>query len=151
MPWVKVWIHFVWATKNREPFLTDEIRDRVFHHIRENAKEKEIYIDFIGGYVDHVHCLIALGADQTIEKIMQLIKGESSVWINKTNLCKTKFEWEDEYFAVSVSETFVDTVRNYIASQEEFHRSKSFDTEFKGFMRRAGFQRFKDSEIKIKK
>ncbi len=72
MPWVKVWIHFVWSTKNREPFLTGKIRQKVFQHIRENAREKGIHLDFIGGYVDHVHCLISLGTDQTIEKIMQL-------------------------------------------------------------------------------
>lgn len=142
MPFVKVWIHFVWSTKNREPFLGDEIRQRVFQHIRENAKEKNIYLDFIGGYVDHVHCLISLGTDQTVEKIIQLIKGESSFWINKNCLCKTKFEWQDEYFAVSVSETVVKSVRKYIASQEEHHRRKSFDEEFEEFMKRAGFQKF---------
>ena len=145
MLWVKVWIHFVWSTKNRKPFLTGEIRQKVFQHIRENAREKGVHLDFIGGYVDHVHCLISLGTDQTIEKIMQLIKGESSFWTNKNRLCKTKFEWQDEYFAVSVSETIVESVRKYIANQEEHHRTSSFDKEFEGFMKRAGFQKFKDS------
>ncbi len=98
MPWIKVWLHFVWSTKNREPLLTDEIRYKVFRHVRENAKKKDIHIDFINGYNDHVHCLISLGADQTLSKIMQLIKGESAFWINKNNLCKTKFGWQDEYF-----------------------------------------------------
>jgi putative transposase len=142
MPFVKVWIHFVWSTKNREPYLTDEIRQRVFQHIRENARAKNIHLDFINGYVDHIHCLISLATDQTIEKIMQLIKGESSFWINKNNLCKTKFEWRDEYFAVSVSESILESVRMYIANQEEHHKSKSFDDEFNGFMKRAGFQKF---------
>lgn len=68
MPWVKVWIHFVWSTKNREPFLSDEIRQIVFGHIRENAKEKSIYLDFIGGMPDHVHSLISLGTDQTMKR-----------------------------------------------------------------------------------
>jgi REP element-mobilizing transposase RayT len=142
MPWVRVWIHFVWSTKDRAPFLKDEIRLDVFQHIRENARQKGIHIDFINGYVDHVHCLISLGTDQTIEKIMQLIKGESSFWINKNALCKTKFGWQDEYFAVSVSETNLEGVRKYIASQEEHHRSNSFEDEFEGFMKRAGFQKF---------
>jgi putative transposase len=143
MPWVRVWIHFVWSTKARAPLLHDEIRLKVFQHIRENARQKGIHIDFINGYVDHVHCLISLGTDQTVEKIMQLIKGESSFWINKNALCKTKFGWQDEYFAVSVSETNLEAVRRYIASQEEHHRSTSFDDEFEGFMKRAGFQTFK--------
>src|SRR5437764_12367395 len=114
MPWVRVWIHFVWSTKNREPYLNSEIRQEVFAHIRENARAKNIHIDSMNGYVDHVHCLVSLGTDQTIEKIMQLIKGESSFWINKSDLCKTKFGWQDEYFAVSVSEANVPAVRKYI-------------------------------------
>lgn len=146
MPWVKVWIHFVWSTKNREHFLTDKIRQKVFQHIRENAQTKGIYLDFINGYTDHVHCLISLGTDQTIEKIMQLIKGESAFWINKNGLCKTKFGWQEEYFAVSVSEPNIPGVRKYIANQEEHHKTKSFDAEFEGFMKRAGFQKFKDKE-----
>lgn len=144
MPYVRVWIHFVWSTKNREPFLTDKIRKDVFQHIKENAKSKEIHIDFIGGYIDHVHCLISLGTDQTLENIMRLIKGESSFWINKNNLTQGKFGWQDEYFAVSVSESNVASVRRYIAKQEEHHKKTSFDNEFEGFMKRAGFQRFRD-------
>jgi len=141
MPFVKVWIHCVWSTKNREPYLTDEIRQQVFQHIRENAKEKNIFLDYINGTPDHVHCLISLGTDQTIEGIMRLIKGESSFWINKSGLCKTKFAWQDEYFAVSVSESMIESVRHYIANQEEHHHKKSFGEEFEGFMKRAGFQK----------
>jgi REP element-mobilizing transposase RayT len=146
MPFVKVWIHLVWSTKNREPYLTDEIRQKVFEHIRENARAKNIHLDFINGHTDHVHCLISLGTDQTIEKIMQLIKGESSFWINKNRLCRTKFEWQDEYFAVSVSESTLESVRKYIANQEEHHRKRSFDDEFEDFLSRAGFQKLKDKE-----
>ena len=141
MPFVKVWIHFVWSTKNREPLLTSEIRNEVFQHIRDNAKEKGIYLDFIGGYVDHVHCLISLGTGQEIEEIVQLIKGESSHWINKNKLCGGRFSWQDEYFGVSVSENVLDSVRKYIAKQEEHHRTKSFDEEIEGFMKRAGFRK----------
>ena len=146
MPFVKVWLHFVWSTKNREPYLTDEIRLKVFQHIRENARAKSIHLDFINGYVDHIHCLISLGTDQTIEKIMHLIKGESSFWINKNQLCKTKFEWQDEYFVVSVSETNLESVRKYIANQQIHHQKKSFDEEFEDFLKRAGFQKFEDKD-----
>lgn len=132
MPFVKVYIHFVWSTKNRQPFLdTKELRFKVWNHIKENAKEKGIFIDFINGYSDHCHCLISLTVDQTIQKTMQLIKGESSFWINKNKLTQSKFEWQDEYFAVAVSESMLEKVRNYIRNQEydefiqkfEFHKS----------------------------
>jgi putative transposase len=139
MPYLKVYIHFVWSTKNREPFLdSSELRRRVWDHIKENAKGKDIFIDTINGYQDHCHCLISLGSDQSMSKIMQLIKGESSFWINKNNLCKKKFEWQDEYFAVSVSESVVDKVRVYIKNQEEHHQTISFQHEYDQFIEKFG-------------
>ena len=144
MPWIKVWPHFVWSTKNRFPFLENSIRPRVFDHIRQNARKKSIHIDFINGYIEHVHCLISLGNDQTLEKLMQLIKGESSFWINKNQLTKTKFGWQDEYFVASVSESNLEKVRRYIAKQEEHHSKVPFEKEFDQMLLRAGFQRFKD-------
>jgi REP element-mobilizing transposase RayT len=145
MPFVKVWLHFVWSTKDRQPLLNDEIRTKAFEHIRLNAREKGIHIDFINGYLDHVHCLISLGTDQTLSWIMQSIKGESSFWINKNKLTKTRFAWQDEYFVVSVNEDTLPSVRKYIAKQEEHHKNVSFNDEFEDFLKRAGFRRLKDS------
>ncbi len=145
MPFVKVYIHFVWSTKNRYPFLNSkEIRTEVWQHIRENAKEKSIFIDFVNGYTDHCHCLISLGVDQSIQKIMQLIKGESSFWINKNGLIKEKFGWQEEYFAVSVSESMLDKVRIYISNQEEHHKRKTFQQEYDEFITKYGFEKHKD-------
>jgi putative transposase len=135
MPYLKVYIHFVWSTKNREPLLqTPELRKQVWNHIKENAKDKDIFIDTINGYYDHCHCLISLRADQSMSKIMHLIKGESSYWINKNKLCKVKFEWQEEYFAVSVSESGLNTVRQYIRNQEEHHRKSDFKDEYDHFL-----------------
>jgi len=78
MSFIKVYVHYVWSTKNREPLLSADIRFALFNHIRENARKKNIFIDFINGYIDHVHCLISLNDDLSIGKIAQLIKGESS-------------------------------------------------------------------------
>jgi len=131
MPFIKTYIHFVFSTKNREPFLhSHDLRKQVWNHIRKNAIKKNICIDFINGYSDHCHILISLGTDKTIRKVMQLIKGESSFWINKNNLCKTKFEWQEEYYAASVSHSMLNRVRNYIKNQEEHHRTKSFQKEY---------------------
>jgi REP element-mobilizing transposase RayT len=113
-------------------------------HIRENAKEKGIYIDLINGHIDHLHCLVSLGADQTIQKIMQLIKGESSFWINHHVLIQEKFEWQEEYFAVSVSESQLKRVRNYILNQETHHQIMTFQEEYDEFILKYGFQRFVD-------
>ena len=145
MPFIKVYIHFVWSTKNRQSFLsTPELRKLMWRHIRDNAKKKGIYIDFINGYKEHCNCLVSLGDDQTMRQLMQLIKGESSHWINKENLLSEKFEWQDEYFAVSVSESLVDKVRNYIKNQESHHAHKTWDEEYDELIEKYGFQRFKD-------
>ena len=139
---IKIWIHLVWTTKNRQPLLTADTRPQIFRHILENARTKGIYIDHINGYTEHVHCLVSLSSGQTIDKIMMLIKGESSCWINKNNLFRQQFEWQEEYFAVSVSESAVDRVRAYIRNQEEHHRIRSFQEEYDEFMQRYGFDRF---------
>ncbi len=119
MPHISVWLHFVWTTKDREPLLTESIRHKVFDHIRKNARAKDIFIGALNGWVEHVHCLISLGSGQTIDDIMRLLKGESSFWINKQQMCRGKFHWQDEYFVVSVSESVLPNVRKYIDSQEE--------------------------------
>tara|TARA_R110002126_G_scaffold181187_4_gene330044 strand:- start:54828 stop:55265 length:438 start_codon:yes stop_codon:yes gene_type:complete len=142
MPFVKVYIHFVWSTKNRIPFLeTKAMRQKVWNHIKENAIKKRIHIDYINGYSDHCHCLVSLGTDQTVEKIMHLIKGESSFWINQQKLTKEKFQWQSEYFAVSVSESMVDRVRNYIKNQETHHSKKTFQEEYDEFILKYNFEK----------
>ncbi|MHC1708701.1 MAG: IS200/IS605 family transposase [Bacteroidales bacterium] len=140
MGYLKIWIHIVWITKKRKKILTEEVRKELFKHIRENAKEKGIYVDFINGYLDHVHCLISLHSGQTIDNIVMMLKGESSNWLNKNKFFERRFEWQREYFAVSVNESSVNIVRNYIKNQENHHRRKSFDDEYLEFMRRYKFE-----------
>jgi putative transposase len=139
MAYVRIWVHAVWGTKEREPILNKENRYRLFEHIRENARIKGIYVDFINGYTDHIHVLISLDAEQNIAKVMQLIKGEASYWANKNSIFNHKLNWADEYFAVSVSESMVDVVRNYIKNQEEHHTKKTFAEECEEFMTKYGF------------
>lgn len=141
MPYLKIWLHLVWSTKNRHPFLKKEIRHKVFEHIKKNTKGKGIYLDCINGYEDHIHCLVSLSTDQTISKLLQLIKGESSFWINQQKLCSQKFEWQEEYFAVSVSHSQLQKVREYIYDQENHHQKKTFQQEYEEFVRSYGFDK----------
>lgn len=144
MSMIKIWVHLVWSTKKRAPVLTKLLRTKLYAHIRENAKDKGIYVDFVNGHIDHIHLLISLNGDQCITKLVQLIKGESAFWINKNNLTVEKFEWQREYFAVSVSESGVDKVRDYIKNQEEHHTKKTFQQEYDEFMNKYGFNLIKD-------
>jgi len=130
MSWVRIYVHLVFCTKNREPFLnTFELRQKVFRHIKKNADEKEIWIESVNGYDNHVHCLISLGRDQTMSKIAQLIKGESSFWINNNHLTKDKFIWQDDYWVSGVSNSHVERVKKYIDNQEAHHSIVTFDSE----------------------
>ena len=134
MPYIKIWIHLIFSTKNREALITKGNKSKIIEHIKNNAKEKEIFIDFINGDKDHIHILLSLGSEQNIAKVVQLIKGESSFWINKNKISKTKFEWQDEYIALSVSGTVINKVREYIKNQEEHHRIKTFEEEYENFI-----------------
>ena len=145
MSYVKIWVHLVFSTKNRIPFLLKEAREAVCQHIINNCEKKEIFLKGINGYNEHLHCLISLGKDQSISKVIQLIKGESSFWINQNNICRDKFIWQDDYFAVSVSESHVQRVINYINNQEKHHTKKSFSEEVDEFMNKYGFQLIKDN------
>ena len=94
MSFIKVYIHFVQNTKNREQFLdTPSLRKEVWKHIFVNGHEKGIAVDFVNGYSDHCHCLVSMNAEQTLAQIAQLLKGESSFWINKNELTERKFAW----------------------------------------------------------
>lgn len=148
MPYLKVYIHFVWSTKLRTPYLsTPDLRLKVWWHILKYASTKGIFVDFINGYSDHCHCLISLKSTQKIEDIIQLIKGESSRWINSTNLLKdtdyTWFEWQDEYYGASVSPNDINDAREYIKHQEDHHKIQTFNDEFNDYMNKNGFQLFK--------
>lgn len=147
MSWVRVYIHMVFATKNRVPFLnSSDLRKKVFQHIKQNAAEKGIWLDCVNGWQDHAHCLISLGKEQTISKVAQLIKGESSFWINQNKFTEYKFSWQDDYWAVGVSESHIKSVRDYIHNQEGHHSKNSFDEEVNEFMGKYGWSYTQEGE-----
>jgi putative transposase len=133
MPFIRIWVHLIWSTKNRYKTISPELKIALLEHIKENAKRKNIWIDSVNCTSDHIHLLVSLGSEQSISKVAMLLKGESSHWINKENLTKLKFEWQDEYIAISVSESNIGIIRHYINNQEEHHRKKTFAEEYDEF------------------
>ncbi|ABG57669.1 IS200/IS605 family transposase [Cytophaga hutchinsonii] len=129
MSFARIWVHLVFATKNRTPFLTREIRYQVKKRIMQNCKEHGIFLQSVNGYRDHLHCLISLGKEQSISLVAQHIKGESSHWLNQNYFINKEFMWQDDYFAISVSESQVKNVIRYIKNQEQHHASKTFSEE----------------------
>lgn len=135
MPFIKIYVHLVFTTKNSQEFLnTYEKRTAVWKHIKENSLDKGIHIDCVNGYSQHCHCLISLGANQTIAQVAQLIKGESSFWINKNKITDQKFGWQTEYWAFSVSESIIPNVRRYIWKQEQHHSKTTYTKEREEFI-----------------
>ena len=141
MAFVKIWVHVVFSTKHRAHSLSPEIKRELITHIFENCKTKGIFPVAINGLSDHLHCLISLGRDQNIANVVKMIKGESSHWLNQDNKTRQKFEWGDEYFAVSIGESQVDAVKKYIANQELHHARKTFAEEHAELMSRYGFSK----------
>ena len=144
MSYTTIWLHCVWSTKNRDHLISSIFRPVLLSHFREQAKEKDIFLDYINAHEDHVHALINLGKQQTIADIMHQLKGESSYWINKVDVMPFKFQWQDDYFAISVSPSHVERVRKYIQNQDEHHREITWEEEAEIFMKKYGFERIKD-------
>ena len=114
MSYVRIMVHCVWTTKGRIPFLRDQIRDRVISHVAVNANSKRVVIDCMNGFNDHLHALILLQGDQCISGIMHDLKGESSFWINKNQLTKLRFGWQDDFYAVSIGMDHFEKLRRYL-------------------------------------
>lgn len=96
---------------------------------------------------DHVHVLVDLPTKLNIEEMMQLLKGSSSHWINENKLLATKFAWGRGYGAFSVSHSGVGEVANYIATQEEHHRKRSFSEELTLLVKRYGLTWHEDKTV----
>jgi REP element-mobilizing transposase RayT len=136
MSWTRIFVHLIFSTKDRTAYLnTPELRRRTFTHIKQNATLKNIWLDCVNGYADHAHCLLALGKSQSIGELAHLIKGESSFWINRNHLISGKFKWQDDYWAISVSEQQVESLRDYIYHQEGHHQSVNFADEIQEIIR----------------
>jgi len=139
---IKIWIHFIWSTKNRRAIIRKDLKYRLYEHIRKNANNNGIYIDHINGNENHIHLLISMKGEQSPSKIAFLLKGESSHWININKLTTQKFEWQNEFIALSVSESVVPSLRKYIRNQEKHHQKSSFAEKYNNLLRKSGFDKF---------
>jgi REP element-mobilizing transposase RayT len=126
--------HIVFSTKNRHPFLTEPIRERLFPYLGGIARQNSFTPLEIGGVTDHAHLLLSIPPAVAVAKAVQLIKGGSSHWLKEAFPNMIDFAWQDGYAAFTVSQSQVDDVRSYIRSQAEHHRSKTFSEEYRAFL-----------------
>lgn len=139
MPFHKLFVHMVWATKDRYPFMNKDQKNAICQHIRDNAATKNIHVLNVNGHLDHLHILLSYRPDQNSATIANLLKGESSFWANRHLQWPQKFGWQDEYFAVSVSGAEFAAVYAYISNQEAHHRYKTYQEEYEELMQKYGF------------
>ena len=141
----RCWVHVIWGTHNREKVLNKRVAADLSRFPGQYAEVHGVYMKINYVNAEHVHALIDLPTAFSIEKLMQLLKGSSSHWINSNDVITEKFAWGRGYGAFSVSESNVYQLARYIANQEEHHRVRTFEEELKEFIDRHGLQ-WKDDE-----
>jgi REP element-mobilizing transposase RayT len=138
MSYVSSNFHCVFSTKERRPFITPKLREKLWPYLGGIARQNKLKAIEIGGVEDHVHILLTLPPTVSIAKAMQLLKGGSSKWIHETFPEHRLFAWQEEYGAFTVSASHTEKVVDYIRGQEEHHRKQSFKEEFVALLTKHG-------------
>ena len=134
-------MHCVFTTKERRPWLTPAIRERLWPYLGGVARENGMKALAVGGVADHVHVLASLPSTLPVSKALQLMKGNSSKWLRDTfpELRPQGFAWQEGFGAFSIGMSGVEGTVRYILTQEEHHRTKTFREEWESFLRKNGF------------
>lgn len=129
-----VYIHLVFSTKHRHPFLRDKsLREDLHSFLGGTSKTLECPPVVVGGVVDHVHLLARFGRTITQADWVKELKRASNLWLKEEGGV-SNFEWQSGYADFSVSQSNLDQVRRYIADQEQHHRQKNFQDEVRGLL-----------------
>jgi len=137
---IKIWIHAIWATKERHPLIKGDIETLIFGEMRKQFTESGCPVRIINGMPDHVHCLFLLTPQRSIAEVIKQLKGSSSHWINEHNIITEKFAWQTGYAAYSVSESQLQKVFQYIKNQKGHHAKATFNTEYEEFIKLHGME-----------
>lgn len=124
-----IWVHIVFSTKERVPYLNWHIRGSVCEWIKNEAIGQDIYVDIVNGHNDHLHVLLKLKPTQNVAEVVGWIKGGSSKWLNDHFSWEKRFAWQEGYGVFSVSPKDVIKVRKYIYEQESHHKDKTYSYE----------------------
>jgi len=133
---VKNYIHIVFSTKYRQPLINEAIEDELYSYIGGICNALGCPPIKIGGYYDHVHILCMLSKKITLMKLLEQVKSHSSKWIKTKDESLKNFYWQDGYGAFSVNPAEVDVVIKYIANQKKHHSKKTFQDEYRTFLKK---------------
>ena len=137
----KLWVHLIFSTKDRYPFLIDKSLRRDTHaYLATVLRSHDCETAIVGGIENHVHALFSLSRNYSIADIVKEIKITSSPWIKEKSPSQKKFHWQSGYGAFSVSQSHLKQVIDYIECQEEHHRRVTFQDEYRAFLKRYGVE-----------
>ena len=137
----KIWLHVIFATKERCPIIQFTVETKIYAHMREQLIELGCPVRIINGMPDHVHLLFLQNPKMAIADVVKQVKGNTSHWVNEQDLIAEKFSWQTGYAAYSDSESQLEKVYQYIYHQKEHHKIKSFQMEFDEFIALHGLQK----------
>ncbi|GHT17636.1 hypothetical protein FACS189429_2150 [Bacteroidia bacterium] len=132
----KVYVHITFSTKNRYPFIDNQIKEELWTYLGGVCKALECNPICVGGHRDHVHICCLLSKKITQIKLLEEVKKESSKWIKTKGKQYEKFYWQDGYGIFSVNPSEIETVVEYIENQEEHHRKRTFQEELLAFLKK---------------
>jgi REP element-mobilizing transposase RayT len=133
-------VHVIFGTKDRRPTITPDIRPRLWAYIGGIVQELGATPLITNGPDDHGHASIGLPPTLSLADVVRVVKTNSSKWVHEQSPANRAFGWQSGYSAFSVSQSSCDSVRAYIANQEEHHRHVTFQEEYITFLKRHGIQ-----------
>ena len=132
-----VYIHLVFSTKERQPFLRDrDTRESLHAYLGGISKTLDCPPIIVGGTEDHVHLLARFGRTITQAEWVKELKRVSNLWLKEQSRTYADFQWQGGYADFSVSPSNLERVKRYIASQEDNHRKLSFQDELRALFRK---------------
>jgi len=134
----KIYIHIVFSTKDRVPFLKDNnLRGEIHAYLSGTCKNLDSQSLQIGGIMDHVHILCTLSRKYTVANLIRDLKKESSKWVKmKESPFLTDFHWQAGYGVFSVSPSHLRSLKKYIANQKEHHASETYQDELRRLLQK---------------
>ncbi len=134
----QILVHLVFSTKDREPWIATDLRPALYAYLAEVARNTGCGCYRVGGVFDHVHLAITLSRTVTIAAVVETVKTSSSKWIKTQSPALAGFAWQRGYGAFSVGPSDRDALCSYIDNQEEHHRTRSFQDEYRNFLTKYG-------------
>lgn len=135
-----VLIHVIFSTKNRDKLLVAPVREELHAYLATVARNLGCEAYRVGGVEDHVHCAIRLSRTISIAELMEKLKTSSSQWLKEQSPRLKKFRWQRGYGCFSVGPADLDALCLYIDNQEEHHKTRTFQEEFRMFLTKYGVE-----------